>query len=187
MCVRDIILGLLITMHRYTGELRYSTHNSGRFGQPVYLDVTVSFFPGRFSVRLGDINAETTHSLQNRRFNYQSRDSPVDLLARDKWKSWWFDRFTGTIDSQCPRVGGVPDSLKIALICSWDPAFAIIEFQLNDTHYQLSCRPPRGVSNWARQQFTQAPSGLNDLIDDAANHEPASSSHQIEPEPPAPV
>ena len=69
-------------MHRYVGEMRYSTHNSGRYGQPIRADLNVSFSPGMFSVRLGDLNAQTTHSLTNKRFNYQSRDSPVDLLAR---------------------------------------------------------------------------------------------------------
>ena len=175
-------------MHRYTGIMKYSTHNSGRFGQPVKVDLNVSFFPGQFSVRLDDTYAQTTHTIQNKRFNYQSRDSPVDLLARDKWRSWWFDRFTGTLFLQCPRIRGVPESLAITLICSWDPAFAVVEFQIGDTHYQLSCRPPRGVSNWSRHRFTSDSVPVENPADlETSNHEPARGSDDIEVEPPQPV
>ena len=77
--------------------------------------------------------AETVHALRNRRFNFQSRDSPQDLLARDKWRSRRFDRFTGTVHLGCPRITGVPKETQLTLICSWDPAFAVVEFRLGDT------------------------------------------------------
>ena len=175
-------------MHRYTGVMKYSTHHSGRYGQPANVELDVSFSPGFFRVKLDDINAQTTHTIQNKRFNYQSRDSPVDLLARDKWRSWWFDRFAGTLYLRCPRIRGAPESLAVTLICSWDPAFAVVEFQIDDTHYQLSCRPPRGVSNWSRHQFVSDSAPAANLADlETSNHEPAIGSNDIEVEPPHPV
>ena len=173
-------------MHRYTAVMQYSTNNSGRLGQPVHVVLNVSFFPGSFTVRVEDRNAHSIHELANRRFNFQSRDSPADLLARDKWRSWWFDRFTGVATLQCPKIRGVPAELKLTLIASWDPAFAVVEFQLADTFYQLACRPPRGVSVWARIRFTvDGDTVRDDDVCDSPN-EPASSSTQLpaEEEPP---
>ena len=166
-------------MHRYAGDLRYTTDNSGRLGQTIHADFTVSFFPGFCSIRVDDPNAETSHGLTNKRFNYQARDSPVDLLARDKWRSWWFDRFMGTVDLKCPSIPGVPKELRITLICSWDPAFAVIEFQIDDTFYQISCRPRRGVGNWTRHRFTGLQGeffGITPQDDIPPNNEPSSSS-----------
>ena len=172
-------------MHRYTGNLRYTTDNSGRRGQVIHADLTVSFFPGLCTIRVDDPNAETTHGLTNKRFNYQARDSPVDLLARDKWRSWWFDRFAGNVQLMCPTIPGVPKELFVTLICSWDPAFAVIEFQIDDTFYQISCRPRRGVATWTRHRFTGlSVSPNNDL---PPNHEPSSSSAAVTDDVPNPV
>ena len=167
--------------------MTYATNNSGRLGQPVSVVLNVSFFPGSFTVRVVDENAQTSHELSNRRFNFQSRDSPVDLLARDKWRSWWFDRFTGIATLECPQIRGVPTELKLTLISRWEPAFAVVEFQLADTFYQLACRPPRGVSVWTRLRFTCAGITREHEVHDAPN-EPSSGSTQVPiddvPEPP---
>ena len=169
-------------MHRYTGYLRYTTDNSGRKGQDVFVELVVQFSPGRFSVTVIDSDARTKHKIENRRFNFQSRDSPQDLLARDKWRSSWFDRFSGAVYLNFPRVIDVPREIPIHLICSWDPAFAVVEFRLGDTYYQLACRPPRGVSCWYRCVFHET-----DEFEGRPNHEPASSSTAPPEEAPAEV
>ena len=170
-------------MHRYDGQLRYSTNNSGRAGQTLNVSLSVSFSPGSFTVVVEDTNAQTTHRLSNRRFNFQSRDSPVDLLARAKWRSERYGRFVGDVILQCPRITGVPRELRITLISSWDPAFAVVEFRLGDTYYQMSRRPPRGVSLWERVTFPwihdtyESPATVPAMnVETVPSQEPASSS-----------
>lgn len=160
-------------MFRFTGVLRYATHNSGRFGHDVNVDFSVSFFPGRFNLAIQDEGMGTIHSLTNRRFNFQARDSPEDLLARAKWRTDWYDRFTGTVYLQCPRIAGVPRELSVTVTCSWDPAFCVVAFRLDDTFYQLSCRPPRGVNRWSRSD-SRTP--LIDPPQPQEIHEPSSGS-----------
>lgn len=165
-------------MHKYSGRLTYSTNNSGRTGQQVRVEICAQFFPGTFRVTIEDSPAYSVHRLENRRFNFQSRDSPVDLLARAKWRSDWFGRFTGDIYLDFPRVLDVPRELRVTLIASWDPGFAVLEFRIGDTFYQFSCRPPRGVRDWARlcypYNFDCSP---GNAAEPAPTHEPASSSH----------
>ena len=167
-------------MRKYGCQLVYTSDNSGRMGRPANVSLSVSFPPGSFSVVADDPDAETSHRLANRRFNSQSRDSPVDLLARAKWRSDWYDRFDGNVYLRCPRITGISHELRIALICSWDPAFDVVEFRLGDTYYQLSRRPPRGVRLWGRITFPPATHDSPDVAsppvaDSAANHEPPSS------------
>ena len=167
--------------------MQYSTNNSGRLCQPVHVELSVALRPGSFTVRVEGRNARSIHELTNRRLNYQSRDSPVDLLARDKWRSWWFDRFAGVATLQVPKIRGVPTELNSALIARWGPAFAVVEFQLYDAFYQLACRPRRGVSVWSRVRFTsEGNTSTEDEIRDSPN-EPASSSTQLPPEEEHPV
>ena len=176
------IFGLRALMFRFTGILRYSTNNSGRFGQYVNVDFSVSFFPGQFSMRIQDENRGTIHSLANRRFNYQARDSPEDLLARDKWRSHWYDRFTGPLYLKCPSgLSGIPRELSVTVICSWDPAFCIVEYRLDDTYYQFSCRPPRGSNRWHRRsEWTSIFDSIQE--DPPESCEPASDSRNPPPD-----
>ena len=176
-------------MHKYTGYMRYTTNNSGRLGQDAYVDLVVSFSPVEFAVTVEDTNARSTHGLRNRRFNFQCRDSPVDLLARDKWRSRWFDRFAGPMYLNYPMVNGVPRELAVTLICSWDSAFAVVEFRLTDSYYQLSRRPPRGVNSWTRRRFTRDSSAPGDDSpnDDFPPNEPATGSTDVVEETPTPV
>ena len=162
-------------MHRYLGTLTYSNNNSGRKGREVKVELTVSFFPGRCAIIIQDEDARTRHVLTNKRFNYQARDSPVDLLARDKWRSYWHDRFVGSVYLACPRITRVPRELYVNVICSWDPAFGVIEFRLDDTYYQISVRPPRGCNSWARGLWDAAMNHDETLEENA---EPSSSSQQ---------
>ena len=171
--------------------MRYTTNHIGRAGQTVNVSLSVSFFPGTFTVVVEDPGAESTHRLPSRRFNFQARDSPVDLLARGKWRSLWFDRFAGDMYLHCPRITGAPRELRLTLISSWDPAFAVVEFRLGDTFYQLSCRPPRGVSHWGRVSFPwiheiiETPQDVAPMAPDPVpSHEPASSSTEIPPDGP---
>ena len=115
---RFAIFRLLWRMRSYAALMRYTADNSGRKGQVAYVDLPAPFFPGRFAVQVEDRGALWIRQLANRRFNFQSRDSPVDLSARNKWRSWRFGRFTGNAYLQCPRISGVPRELKLNMICS---------------------------------------------------------------------
>ena len=127
-------------MHRYTGILTYATDNIGRVRQTANAVTRASFSTGLFAVAIEDANAHTVHLLANRRFNYQARDSPAGLLAREKWTSDWFGRFEGPVYLGCPRIFGVPREIGIALICPRGLAFVVLEFLLGDTFYQFPCR-----------------------------------------------
>ena len=155
MCeVRFYIIWSSTLMFGFTGELRYSTHNSGRFGESVRIDFTAGFSPGQFSMRVHDQNSGTIHQIENTRFNYQARDSPDDLLARDRWRSDWFDKFTGNLYLVSPRVNGVTRELTaVTLTCSWRAAFCVLEYRLGDAFYQFSRRPPRGINFWTRRNM----------------------------------
>ena len=144
-----------------------------------------SFFPGLFKMTVTDENAGTIHTLENRRFNYQARDSPVDLLARDKWKSEWHDKFTGNLYLTCPRgVPGVPRELtRVTVTCSWASAFCVVEYCLGDTFYQFSCRPPRGTNRWSRRNLSR----FETTIHHAPTENEPSSSSQAPPEPYVPL
>ena len=81
--------------------------------------MAASFYPARCDIAIQDGDAKTRHTLANKRYNYQSMDSPVDLLAMCKFRSRWRDRFTGTVYLAFPRITGVPRELFVRVICSW--------------------------------------------------------------------
>ena len=137
-------------MQRFTGQLRYTADYSGRQGRTVRVDCQSQFPPGHFLLRIDAQDAGAAHVLTNRRFNFQARDSPVDLIARDRWRSKWFDRFAGPVYLNCPRITGVPRELQVTVICSWSSDFAVVEYRLGDTYYRFSFRSPRGTNRWAR-------------------------------------
>ena len=163
--------------------MRYSTHNSGRFGESAHIDFTAGFSPGQFSMRVHDQNAGTIHQIENTRFNYQARDSPDDLLARDRWRSDWFDKFIGNLYLVSPRVNGVTRELTaVTLTCSWRTAFCVLEYRLGDTYYQFSRRPPRGINRWARRNVPRNTPLV--IPDSPPDHEPSSDSRSPPDEPP---
>ena len=165
-------------MRRYTGFPTYTTDNYGRQGQYVYAELAVSFSPVRFAVRVNGSNAFSIHPLTSRRFNYQARDSPQDLLGRAKWRIDWFGRFSGPAYLQCPRITGAPRELRATLIRSRDPAFSVIEFNLDGASYQLSRRPPRGVNAWARERFPPT-DATHDSWEESPPGDPSSGSHDL--------
>ena len=139
------------------------------------MNFTAAFFPGQFTVTVHDENAGTIREISNRRFNFQARDSPGDLLARDKWKSEWYDKFTGNLYLQSPRITGVKRELTaITLTCSWASAFCVVEYKTDDTFYQFSRRPRRGYNRWTRMNL---PRHMEVLPDSQLNEEPSSSSN----------
>ena len=158
-------------MRRYTGYLRYTTDNSGRRGQDVHVELLEQFFSCQFTIVADDVNARAKNEISNRRFNYHPRDSPNDLLARDKWRSTWFGRFSGAAYLNFTQVHRAPRELSIRVICSWEPAFAVVEFKINDTFYQLARRPRRGTNCWGRLDFR-----CEEEYEPTRIHEPAFSS-----------
>ena len=155
-------------------------------GQPARVGLNVAFSPGSSTARAEGRSAESIRELSNRMFNFQPRDSPAGLLARDKWRSWRFDRFAGVATSQCPQNPRCVSGAEIGVDREPGPAFAAVEFQIGDTFYQLACRPPRGVSVWERIRFTSGWSTVRGEVRDPPN-EPAISSHQLPPDGEPPV
>ena len=144
-------------------------------------DLTVSCFPGLCEIRFNGPNAEKTHGLANKRPTYQAGDTPVDILARGKWSGRRFARFAGVVNLMCPAIPGAPKELLSTLICRWGLAFAVIEFQIDDTFYQISCRPRRGVANWARQRFAGLPGPLSEVSPITTRHRVANHPVLLRP------
>ena len=94
-------------------------------------------------------------------------------MAREKWRSDWYDRFAGPVYLRCPRLSGVPRELAVMIISRWGAAFAIVEFRPRDAHYQFSRRPHRGENRWARLNSTRR---IMDEPDDAPNNAPSIDS-----------
>ena len=55
-------------------------------------------------MKVHDQNAGAIRQIGNTRFDYQAHDSPDDLLARDRWRSDWFGKFTGDLYLMSPRA-----------------------------------------------------------------------------------
>ena len=118
------------------GILRYPKRNTGRFGEEVKANSDAAFSHGLFTVAVHVKNADATREIPNRRFNYKSRDSTGDLLARDKWESGRREKFTGNLYPQSPRITGVARELTaVALTCSWSSAFCVVEYKAQCAFY----------------------------------------------------
>ena len=165
-CVSHIVWSSSILVRKYTGILTYRTDYIGRIGRTANVELNASFSPGGFTVIVEDGNAQSAHTLTDRRFNYQARDSPQDLLAREMWRSLWFGRFAGPMCLQRPRIPDAPRELRVNVFCSWGAAFAVTEFRAGDTFYQFPRRPPRGANTWTRLRYP-----MNHAPDDAEDTE----------------
>ena len=121
--------------------------------------------------------------MTNRRFNYQAKDSPEDLLARDKRMGYWCGRFAGPMYLAYPRIAGLPRELRIAIICSWGPGFALVEFKWGGKPaINFPVGPTRGVSTWARAGFPMNRAGDSRREESqVANRELASSTQHPPP------
>lgn len=137
-------------MFRYNGRLTYT--GGPRDLERVTVDFVIGLFPPRITISIHDEWYDTTHVLVNSRFNFQSRDSFADLLARDSWETEWMDIFNGTLHLVMPAITGVSHQLEVMLFASWWPAFCIVEYQLGSDYCQVATRPRTSLnSRWLRQ------------------------------------
>lgn len=175
-------------MFGFSGKL-ICTHPPSRRDRFYHVRFQISMFPPSVAVFVTDPVMETTHLLDNSRFNFQSRDSYLDLLARDAWKSVWYDKYSGLLNLDCPTLSRVPPALDVRVIASWTDPFVVVEFKLNDDYCQVSTRPRSGARGWRRIQYESSdhtrliPEGTDDTNE---THELASSSLRTDP-PPRPV
>lgn len=138
-------------MFVYRGRFIYTTSGSWRRGESVEIELVVSIFSPRITVTISDDRYQTRHALSNTRYDFKSRDSNVDLMARDSWASDWYDSFRGDAQLIMPTIHGVPTEIAMVVIASWDPAFCVIEFQLGEDHCQFATRPRPGTGRWWRR------------------------------------
>ena len=192
-------------MFQYNGKLTYL--GGSRDKETVVADLLIGFFPPRVTVSIHDLYYETNHKLINSRFNFHSRDSHADLLARDAWETDWMDVFKGVMHLVMPAITGVSHQLDVMMFASWWPAFVIIEFQLGADYISIATRPRASLnSRWLRcnpnhpPPSPDRPQPLNSTIGQRMNQsdedspgrrtDPASSSNQpcpMESEPDDPV
>ena len=137
---------------------------------------------------------ETTHVLENSRFNFQSRDSYADLLARDAWTSVWYDRYEGTLNLDYPTLSRVTHSFRVRVIASWDEPFVVLEFKIKDDFCQVSTRPRAHARGWRKGPYLSEihlvparPESTSTRIENAGPTDttnPSSSSNQLPPDEP---
>ena len=122
------------------------------------ITVEASIFGPRISVTIHDARFDSIHTLSNTRFDFKSRDSHIDLMARDSWNSVWVDCFRGTARLAMPRIESIPQEIEMLIYASWDPAFAVIEFTIGEDYCQFATRVRPGSSGrWQREYRLQPP------------------------------
>ena len=127
----------------------------GRRGQNRYRS---EYFGPRISVTIHDARFDSIHTLGNTRFDFKSRDSHIDLTARDSWHSDWADCFRGTARLVMPRIDSIPQEIEMLIYASWDPALDVIEFAIGEDYCQFATRVrPDSNGRWMRAHRTQPP------------------------------
>ena len=179
-------------MFRFNGKLTYV--RGDRSGDRATADLLIGFFPPSISIAIQDEFYGTTHLLLNSRFNFQSRDAFVDLLARDSWETDWLDVLDGDMHLVMPAITGVSHALDVRIYASRWPAFVVIDFRQGADFCQIATRPRASLnSRWLRQDDylsdSQAPRShpLNSTIAksaDTVTHAPdvSASSHNVPPD-----
>ena len=164
-------------MFVFKGKVR-CTHPANRRGQMYTVKFTVGLFPPYVNVEIEDSLYRTIHSIDNSRFNFQSRDSYADLLARDAWKSSWYDKYDGYLALVCPTLDRMPRRLDARIIASWDEPFVVIEFKLGPDYCQVCTRPRSGERGWKLVRSIH-PDSAHLIPERPAQHEPSRSSTQV--------
>ena len=180
-------------MFCFNGRLTY--RSGPRHGDTAQVDLLIGFFPPSINIAIHDNRYDSIHKLINSRFNFQSRDSYVGLLARDAWETDWIDFLEGDLHLVMPAIQGVSHALEVSLHASWWPAFAVIEFRQGADYCQIATRPRANLnSRWFRADTEPSqpprvvrPQPLNSEIGQRANHtsepsESSASSHPANPE-----
>ena len=136
---------------RYAGQFSYTTARSHRYGDLARINIQASLFPPMISIAIHDGRYDTIHTLSNTRFDFKARDSPRDLRARDSWASDWVDCFRGTARLVSPRINSIPNQINMLIYASWDPAFVVIEFAIENDYCQFATRTrPGSTGRWIR-------------------------------------
>ena len=168
-------------MFVYQGKVK-CTHPKGRQAQWYSLRFEISLFPPHISVGISDSLYQNQHVLENTRFNFQSRDSYLDLMARDAWHSVWWDKYEGFLALKCPTLDRIPKKLDVRVTASWDEPFVILEFKLGNDFCQVSTRPRAGSYGWRETRPIWDSSPI--LIVPPTDSAPAAASTDIPPSDP---
>ena len=166
-------------------EIHLRDPRSRRHGDIVRIAIQAIIFGPSLSIEITDHRVNTHHSIDNTRFNYQSRDSHVDLLIRSDWRSEWRDCFRGAGHRVPPDVSGVPLQTPFFAIASRGPAFCAIGFDIGSDYIQFAARMRPGSSGaWARRYVDPHPpiSPVVGEVDDSSGPASAHQSPQGEPD-----
>ena len=164
---------------KYEGWLTYQ--DMPRRGDRARVTLIIGLFPPNVTVTVHDPIYGTNHTLTNSRFNFQSRDSLVDLLARDSWQTDWIDLLDGDMHLIMPTITSMTQTLRVTLFASWWPAFCIIDFQQGNDYCQIATRPRTLMqARWTRRDV--APERFPGENTTAAESRQTESPRQPDPE-----
>ena len=136
-------------MFGFSGRVKCE-YPPGRRGLWYTVEFNISLFPPKVIVTVTDPHYQSQRRISNTRFNFQSRDDYVDLLARDKWRSVWYGRYVGDLSLDFPTLDRLPTVLPVRIIASWDEPFVVVEFKLRNDFCQVCTRPRAGSRGWTR-------------------------------------
>ena len=170
------------SMFRYVGQFTYTTRGSHRWGDVARITVEASLFGPRISVAIHDARFDSIHMLSNTRFDFKSRDSHIDLMARGSWNSEWVDCFRGTAQLVMPRIDSIPQEIEMLIYARWGPAFAVIEFTIGEDFCQFATRVRPGSSGrWLRSYRTQPPPKMPAAtIENTTQNKPEPAANSID-------
>ena len=165
---------------KYEGWLTYQ--DAPRRGDKAKASLTIGFFPPHVRITIFDPIFQTEHTLTNSRFNFQSRDSLVDLLARDQWTTDWIDMLDGDLDLIIPTLTTVTPAIRVTLYASWWPAFCIVDFQQGSDYCQIATRPRTLMqARWTRRDIVPNPNHVPNATPDL-NHDTHPNQPNEEPQ-----
>ena len=156
------------------------------------VEFNISLFPPKVIVTVIDPHYQSQHRISNTRFNFQSRDDYIDLLARDKWRSVWYDRYVGDLSLDFPMLDRMPAVLPARITASWDEPFVVVEFKLGGDFCQVCTRPRAGARGWTRLRaellipqvpvihVPSNPTASTAGSSDQTMHDPSSSSTAVD-------
>ena len=105
-------------------------------------------------IDIPDARFEPRHVLAHTRFDFKSRDAPLDLLIRSSRKSDRYDCFGGTAYIGFPTLAPARRVDRNLPIGQRGPSFGAIEFSIGKDRIQFSTRRPGSAGGRQRRPYS---------------------------------
>ena len=129
-------------MRRYEGHPQYTARGPARYGGLARITLEASLFRPQIAISIHGGRYDSIRTLTNTRYDFKSRDSNIDLVARESWRSDRYDCYRGTARLVYQRLTTAPGSPEVLVIAIRCPIFAAAECRIgkNHCHFATLCR-----------------------------------------------